>query len=298
MKYSLLFISLLIFSCTNKSSNPLADTTNIKTKSDTSIEITQPTRVTQQSSDSSDYQTTPFLLVKNYPTIKDTAYFIRELKNNFHISEFKQRRGETQLEVINIFKKIKLYGSKKEYYLIEYDYHDGSMASFPWKIQFIFDSSGTLVKSFQALRTDLVTIFTNQNPFFLVTIVSGKGNGGHEIYKFSGDSLENVYEGYYDYETQTYDVHGDRWVYEPNELNLSIKDFNRDGYNDISFSGKLVLLEGYKNNTWYNCEGANCFSIDHPFKKLTIRYAFLYDSTTGHFVESDKYSIKNPYADL
>ena len=296
MRYLVAFIFFLAVSCKHKNSGQ-----SLILKGDTLLN--QQSIVGEENADSFDYQLTPFTLVKEYPEILDTTLFIRELRENCHITGIYFRWGDSVLhETINIFKKIELNGINKKYFLIEYDWHgDEPNTEFPWKKQFLFDSSGILIKIFQDLHVGLLKIFPNQNSFLLTLTSSARGNGGHKIYKVSDDTLENIYEGYYDYNTQTYDAGEDRWIYEPNELKLSVKDFNNDGNNDIAFEGKLVLIQGVtKDNIWYDYETFNgkdtiSYSIDHPFKKLPLRYVFLYNSKTGHFVKSNKYSIENPF---
>ncbi|MBU4511747.1 hypothetical protein KKD19_00680, partial [Patescibacteria group bacterium] len=113
----------------------------------------------------------------------------------------------------------------------------------------------------------------------------------------SFDTLENVYEGYYDYSVKTYDAHDDNIIYEPNELTLKIEDFNNDGYNDISFYGKIVLIQGLtKDGIWFDSEIINgkeaVYSVDNPFKKIPIEFIFLYDKISEHFKAKENYSEK------
>ena len=241
----------------------------------------------------------PFILIASYPVIKDTADFIKQLKDfrNLELCAFPDRLEFK--ERITYYKKVKLNGSDKEYILCEYDYGDGCNAGFPWKYQLLFTPDGKLVTTLSALRFQLLKIFSNQNPFLLTVISTVRGNGGHQLFKVSADTLENVYEGYTDYQTQTYDAHQDNAVYEPNELKISIKDFNKDGYNDLAFSGKLVLIQGLtKDSVWYdykvNVKDTISYSVDHPFKKFPVQYVYLYNAKAGHFIESKKYSKKYP----
>jgi len=171
------------------------------------------------------------------------------------------------------------------------------MVEFPWKYQLLLTTEGKLVKTFSAQRYDFVQIFPNQNPFLLVVVATAKGNGGHEIYKISTDTLENVYEGYYNYKIQTYDAHQDHTIYEPNELTLKIKDYNNDGFNDIAFVGKIVLIQGRtKNGIWFDYEIINgdtvTYSIDNPFEKIPVEFIFLYDKQTEHFKAKEDYEKK------
>ena len=224
------------------------------------------------------------LKLLDFPTIKDTVSFISSLKQTYNVES---DIGEHN-EKITIFERIKIYGSNDEFFFVEYDYGDGCMAAYPWKFQLLLTMDGKLVKILSAQRYDFIQIFPNQNPFLLIVVATAKGNGGHEIYKISADTLENVYEGYYDYEIQTCDAHQDISIYEPNELNLKIKDYNSDGFNDIAFVGKIVLIQGRtKDGIWYDTEINNgdtiTYSVDNPFEKIPIEFIFLYDKETGHF---------------
>jgi hypothetical protein len=240
-----------------------------------------------------------FPLILKFPIIKDTAAFIRQLKERGSFELLDLSNSQQSRERINYYKKIKLNGSTKKYILLEYAYDGGSNAGFPWKYQFLFTEEGKLVTILKALRFGFLKVFQNQNPYLLIVVSTAKGNGGHQLFRISGDSLENVYDGYTDYQTKTYDAHQDNAIYEPTELKIVVKDFNKDGYNDLAFHGKLVLIQGLtKDSMWYDNEIRNkdtiSYSVDHPFKKLPVEYVFLFNSRTEHFVSSKKYSKKYP----
>jgi hypothetical protein len=80
-----------------------------------------------------------------------------------------------------------------------------------------------------------------------------KGNGNHQIYKMTNGKLVTVLDENLEFHLQTYDAHEDNRINEPNELSIQAKDFNQDGFNDISFKGKVVYLQGQdKNGIWFD----------------------------------------------
>ncbi len=272
---TLTILTLTTFGCANK-----------QTLKDEKLLVTE----TQEKTD------TTFKQVVDFPTIKDTTKFIADLRQICEL-EVDESHYQKENEKITTYKKVKIYGSDKDYFFIEYDYGDGSMASYPWKYQLLLTTDGNLVKSLSGQQFDFITIFPNQNPFLLTVNATAKGNGGHEIYKISADTLENVYEGYFDYGVQTYDAHEDNKIYEPKELTFKVKDFNNDGYNDISFNGKIVLIQGQtKNGDWFDSEKKNgktiTYSVENPFKKIPVEFVFLYDKQTGHFKAKKNYTEK------
>lgn len=238
----------------------------------------------------------PFEYLEDYPAIKDSSKFIQNLRQAFdlHIHE---SPSQQESEKITVFRKVKIHGSDQDYYFIEYNWKVGSTSQYPWKYQLLLTKDGKLLKTLAADRYQFVSIFPKGNPFLLATIVTGHGNGGHELYKVTADSLENVYEGYYDFNLRTYDAHEDNKVYEPHELSLKIKDYNNDGFNDIAFTGKFVLIQGrtpdgfWYDNTTIDGKEVN-YSIDNPYKKIPIEYIFLYDQKTGHFKPKGDYREK------
>ncbi|MBC7426090.1 MAG: hypothetical protein H7321_06105 [Bacteroidia bacterium] len=237
-----------------------------------------------------------FRHLQDYPKIKDSTKFISDLIQTFKL-EIDQVQDQNLNAKITAYNKVKLYGSDLDYFFIEYDYATGSGAAFPWKYQLIISTEGKLVKALSAFHFKFITIFKNENPFLMIVSASSKGNGGHEIYKIRGDTLENVYEGYYNCNLRTYDAHEDNMIYEPNELTLKIQDYNKDGFNDISFNGKIVFIQGRTNNgIWYDEETINGklikYSVDHPFKKFQVEYVFLYDRLSGHFKAKEIYTDK------
>ncbi len=245
--------------------------------------------------DNYDYQTIPFDLVKFFPHISDTVNFIKELKENCHLFD-RPSKGEK----INYFKKTKIYGSDKDFYMIEYDYRDGATCAFPWKYQIIFNTKGKLIKILSDIRVDIVKIFPTENPFLIGVSSTGHGNGWHEINRIKSDTIENVYNGFLGNRPQTYDVNQDNSVNEPSEFHYKVSDVNNDGYNDIVFFGNIVLIQGRtKNGDWYDNEIIKgktiSYSVDNPFKKIPVAFRFLYNPKSGHFIEQEDYSKKYEY---
>lgn len=212
-------------------------------------------------------------LLSYYPQIKDTAAFFDRILPVFDIelTGFQDKHKK-----IFDYRKIRLNGSDKDYFLIEFEHGQDCLATYPWKFQLIFTPEGKPVKALKGDRCQLLTIFPEENPFLLVLLCTARGNGGHEIYKVSADTLENVYEGYYDYDLRTYDAHQDGFTYEPWELNLTIRDYNADGVNDIAFTGAIVP--------------------ENPLQKpIPVEYIFIYNKKDGHFKAKEDYHIKyNP----
>jgi hypothetical protein len=214
------------------------------------------------------------------PPIKDKAIFMEKLKGfcNFEIDTMSSFR---EMEKVTTYEKVKIYGSDKDFYLVEYDYGDGCMAAFPWKYQVLFTTKGELVKILDVSRFELVEIFPKEPPFLLTVVATTNGNGVHEIFKMTADTLQNILQC----EVRTYDSHEDRSVYEPNELRFTKKDFNKDGINDIAFKGKLVMLmKQTKDGIWYDG--------DNPAEKIPIEFIFLYDKQSGRFKEKEDYVKK------
>lgn len=269
---TLTILTLTTFGCVNK-----------QTPKDEKLLVTE----TQEKAE------TVFRQVADFPTIKDTTKFIDDLRQVFGL-EVDESHSQKANEKITTYKKVKIYGSDNDYIFIEYEYGDGSMAAYPWKYQLLLTTEGGLVKSLSGQRFDFVSIFPNQNPFLLTVTATAKGNGGHEIYRISADTLENVYEGYFDYDVQTYDAHGDLSVFEPYELNIRFADENKDGYNDIVFTGQKLMLGKYtKDSLWYDVENGKPFTIENPADRIAIKYIFLYVKQTGHFKAKEKYGLDN-----
>lgn len=195
-----------------------------------------------------------------YPQISDSSLFISDLKS---LLALETDESQKRYSKITFYEKVELYGSKRAFIFVEYDYGNGAGSAFPWKHQVLFDLQGNLIKKFQGLNFQFVEIFPHQNPFLVLTLVTSKGNGGHAIYQMKSDFLENVYEGYSNYAYKTYDAHQDEAIYEPAELQIKVQDYNGDGINDISFSGTETQL---KNGT-----------------ESPVEFIFLYHSPTGHF---------------
>jgi hypothetical protein len=229
-----------------------------------------------------------------YPEIPDTTKFISELLEFCDIDRESSSIGH---DSISFFQKVKIYGSSADYILIEYEYAEGSGASYPWKYQFLFTSEGTLVETMSALRFEWISIFKNENPFLLTLTATSKGNGFHNIYQITSDTLENVLDNDLDYFLRTYDAHEDNTINQPKEMSLQIEDRNADGINDISFVGKIVLIQvPIGEGTWIDSEVIDGktidYSVSNPFKEMNVEFVFLFDKKTGHFKMKEDYNQK------
>jgi hypothetical protein len=219
-----------------------------------------------------------FTNVKDFPRIKDSNKFIKDLVYSLNLELSLDFQSST-IDEITAYKKVKIYGSKKEYFFIEYDYKEGCGAAFPWKQQFILSLDGKLVGNLNCLRYQFIKIFEDQRPFLLTVSATSKGNGGHDILKIVNDTLQTVYENNLEYFLRTYDRHEDENLNEPVELKLKIKDFNKDGVNDICFYGHKIIEAGYSCN------------ISKKDQRYPLKLIFLYDKKTGKFREKENYSL-------
>lgn len=236
-----------------------------------------------------------FTFVRDYPIIADTNHFISELKRVFNLEDISDPNQKT--EEITVYKKVKIYGSTEDYIFIEYDFKKGCTAAFPWKYQLLLTSTGKLIQVFDALRYDFLTIFPNKKPFLLTVTVTGKGNGGHQLYRITKNGLKNVLQEKLAYPLQTYNANEDNTVNEPNELIIQIYDFNQDGFNDLSFNGKIVFVQGQsKTGVWFDREITNdeevIYSSQNPFKIIPVQFIFLYDQQSGRFKQKENYNQK------
>ncbi len=223
-----------------------------------------------------------FIALQNYPEIQDSIGFIRELRRIAKLN-IEQSLAQKEQECIRAFEKIKIFGSSREFYLVEYYYRVGSSAGFPWKYQVLFDSAGYWLGTFQGIRYELITADPKQNPYLLLVYSTAKGNGGHVIYTIRNDSLHLVLNTQ-EMGIQTYDKHEDMSVFETDELNLSFTDINRDGNLDIVFSGKKLMLGKYTPDSfWYDVEQDTPFSRENPASIEQVKYIFFQDPLTGTF---------------
>ncbi|RFS17049.1 hypothetical protein D0T08_10260 [Emticicia sp. C21] len=72
-----------------------------------------------------------FKPVADFPVIKDTAKFIAELKQTFGVKVY-QMPYQEKVNKITTFRKVKIYGSEKDFILIEYNWGTGAMVDYPW----------------------------------------------------------------------------------------------------------------------------------------------------------------------
>jgi len=233
---------------------------------------------------------TNFDLISEFPKVKDSTDFINQLEDFGFNSNC-----EIPLK-INLYKKIKIYGSNENFILIEMDY---AFNNKKYQIA-IFSENGKHIKTFYPFRYEFINLFPNESPVLMILEVTNQGNGGHAFYRFNNDKLESMNDLFTDY-PNTFDRHQDCGVFEPEELKMTFKDLNNDGFKDILFNGTRVLIQ-YKTpqGDWLDRVTINGksreYSIDQPFKKIPYKIILLYNKETSKFSPQEDYIKK--YEDL
>lgn len=216
-----------------------------------------------------------------------------------HFISLKKFHKENDYD-ITAYQKIKLNGSKKDFYLIECSYPYMDMASYPGKFQFLINNKGKLIEFFDGIRFELVEIFPKQELFLLVVYSTAKGNGGHGIYKMKNNELVSVFTSYAKYDNfRTYDAHIDFAVNDPTELTFNINDENSDGFNDVIFSGRIRLLRALSpKGDWFDIEVVDgkeiLYNEENPWKTIPVRLVFLYNPKGETFEAKEDYDATIP----
>ena len=274
MRHYLILISFLTISCNQKIQErkeiKQTDTLSII---DTTLKVEVLNKVDSLKVDEKfEFQTIPFEVEKYYSKKLDTINFIKDLEGNCHL--YPSRKNSKKLDN---FEKIKLNGSAKEFYFIEYSFPYSSNAEFPGKFQIVLNNEGKLLKVISAVRIDIVKINPKENPYLFTFISTAHGNGGHEIYRINKDTIEQVYDGFLGYRPQTYSTGYGNEINIPNELNHKFVDENNDGLNDLTFFGKVRYSK---------------IDLGTEDKIADVKFIFLYNKTNGHFTEKEDYSEK------
>ncbi|MCP4442557.1 MAG: hypothetical protein GY810_26925 [Aureispira sp.] len=201
---------------------------------------------------------------------QDSADFIRKLDKSYGLLE--PNKG-----VISNFYQQVLFGYGDTVYVIEYTIPlDSICEHYPYQQQFIFNRDGQLLHKDQAMSVKFVQIWEDQAPVFMVLNSSCEGEGKHHFYKYENGRLIdifNVFEGG-DNTPNTYLNLVDSAYFDPFELVFEAIDIDQDGYNDIVFRGKKVVLRDNKGKqypTW------------RPFQKELLEYKFIYKPAKGLF---------------
>lgn len=207
--------------------------------------------------------------ILDFPTINDSNEFIDALRLAFNL-EVDESNFQKENQKITTYTKVEVNGGEDDYFFIEYDYGNGCQAAYPWKYQLLLNKNGEPIQSLAATRYEFVEIFKNEKPFLLTLTSTAKGNGSHQIYKISADTLENVFDGN---NFKTYDANEDDFIFEPYELNIKFIDISEDGLNDFIFSGQKIIVD------------ESILYIENLEKKTPVKYEFIFNKKSGRFVK-------------
>ena len=274
MRHSLILLSLLTISC-NQSVQEQKVITQIDTliNIDTTLNIEKLKRVESvKNEEKFKYQTIPFEVEKYYSNKIDTSNFINALESNCNLYSSRDTS-----KTLDKFQKIKLNGSKRFFYFIQFSFSVTSNVEFPGKFQIVLNEKGKLLKVVSAIRVDLVNVNRNENPYLFAFSSTAHGNGGHEIFRINNDTIEQVYDGFLGNRPQTYSTGYDNDENIPNELPHKFIDDNNDGLKDLMFYGKVRYSK---------------IDLGTDDKIADVKFIFLYNKTNGHFTEKEDYSEK------
>ncbi len=200
-------------------------------------------------------------------TSNDTLKLVDNIKK---VIELEQNTEYSKFEKILRLQHLMLNGKSDNIIFIEFEYGYTSGASWPGKCQLFFTENGKLIGRVDAEKYKFLRINKTELPYFYTLETTQHGNGGHNLYRISNDTLENTLDGFSVYFLRTYDSDETTSINEPFELKMKISDFNNDKLNDISFSGKIIKYA----------------------KKYPVDFQFLYNKKTGHFSEKEDYCKK------
>ena len=274
MRHTLIFISFLTISCNqnlqdNKNTQYI-DTVNVVDTTLKSKEVVETSKA--EPVEKFEYQTVRFEIEKYYPKVSDTSNFIKALEDNCHL--YSNERYSKQLEK---FKKIKINGSIKDFFYIEYSYPISSNAEFPGRYQIVLDNKGKFLKAISAVRLDIVKIFPTENPHLFAFLSTAHGNGGHNIFRINKDTIEQIFDSFLGNRPQTYSTGYGNEENIPNELYHKFSDENNDGLNDVTFFGRVRYSK---------------IDLGTDDKIAHVKFEFFYNKKNGHFIEKEDYFEK------
>ena len=175
--------------------------------------------------------------LRQCPIITDTLLlkqeFFKLVSKNYDTSELMKYEGSEFTK----FESMAIQGAKKKIFLIEYDWKDGAMSQYPWKIQALIDNEGNLIKLLSAVNFELLKTKDTMQNLIKCSYSSAKSVGYHEIYNFNNDTLNLLFDGS---QAITIDGYAQPKYFEPEELELTINYDDKNEFSDLSFKGKEI----------------------------------------------------------
>lgn len=135
--------------------------------------------------------------------------------------------------------------------------------------QFFFDTKGHLIHLANAAMIQWVAFKKEAAPLLMTLETDCKSKGYHHFYKMENGELIDIFNVLLENTPPTYDADmaDDNISYQPNELDFKLDDRNKDGQNDLIFSGKKQI---YKDGNLQKTE--------------SLEYTFLYEPGEDWFV--------------
>jgi hypothetical protein len=211
--------------------------------------------------------------IREFPKIANKKLLMEKLRKLIGLTDTTMHFPEE--EILN-YRKVDIRGSKAKLVLLEYRYaKDWASVEFPWKCQFIFKEDGALIETLNGYKYRFINIFPDEKPFLVIINSTARGNGSHSIYKFSNDSLINMLNYSVLFFPKTYDeISCESFANVPAELKITVKDYNKDGYNDLIFTGSIIY------DTIQECVSEREYNGKEKVK-LTFIYNKRYDVFTS-----------------
>ena len=179
---------------------------------------------------------------------------------------------------LNQCKYSKFYGYKDSIWILELKTGNEALCPpYGTQLQYIFDAQGHLIYEDSAALMEMLVVWEDKAPLLMTIATDCKGTGQHHFYKYESGQLIDIFNVLMESTPLTYDAEAstDAKIYKPEMLALKLMDKNKDGRNDLVFSGQRLILKGPDDKKYTEM---------NPYKRESVEYIFLYEPIDDWFV--------------
>ena len=176
----------------------------------------------------------------------------------------------------------RLYGLPDSVIWIEMGTNAPGDSTCPYPIsrhQLLFDHQAQLIHQSTAVFAEFLPYALDSLPLYIEAGTACQAEGQHQVLRYHNGALIDLLNPLLNNTPLTYDIHPDSSLMEQGRLQPRLEDLNQDGYLDLVLEGKKALL--------YSPAG-NRYSPQRPYRRIPLRYHFLYDPAKEYFVYQEQ----------